>query len=221
VDAAPVAVVTKEDVREVRENEQFLFYRGVGEPKTPLVVSARAGGEFSLRNVGDAPIAAGLLIEVKAGRVRSRPLDPLPVGASVAMTLPGESTTAEPVRAALVTTLIRAGLFEKEARAMAKTWESTWFGDDGTRVLYVLPSVWTDRTLPLKVTPTPDAVVRVMVGRHDVLTPEREREIDVLVGQLAASAGPTKSAAEAALRKLGRFELPAREQADKRLARRR
>ena len=101
---------------------------------------------------------------------------------------------------------------------MVKTWESAWFGDDGTRVLYVLPNGWTDRTLPLNITPTPDTLVRVMVGRHDVLTPEREQEIDALVKK---SKGTDKKAAEDALAKLGRFAAPARDQAEKRLSQRR
>ena len=50
---------------------------------------------------------------------------------------------------------------------MVKTWESAWLGTDGTRVLYLLPLAWTDRTLPLKLTPAADVLVRVMVGRHD------------------------------------------------------
>jgi len=101
---------------------------------------------------------------------------------------------------------------------MVKTWESAWFGEDGTRVLYILPKDWTDRTLPLKVTPTPDTLVRVMVGRHDVLTPEREREIEELTRKID---GPDRQEAYAALAKLGRFAEPARAQAEKRLARRR
>jgi hypothetical protein len=218
VDAAPVMVVTKDANREVREHERFLFYRGTGNPKTPLSVAATGGGTFVLRKTGDEPIPAGLLVEVKSGRVRSRELDPLTSSAPLDVTLPAEWTGVEPARACLVAMLVRAGLFEKEARAMVKTWESTWFGDDGTRVLYLLPSGWTDRTLPLKVTPQPDAVMRVMVGRHDVLTPERETEIDALVQQSAGPDGPAKKAADAALAKLGRFQWPAQQQSQKRLA---
>jgi hypothetical protein len=221
VDAAPVTVVTKDEHREIHENERFLFYRGVGDPKTPLAVKALGSGTFSLRVTGDAPIAAALLMEVKAKQVRFRQIDALAAGPAVTATLPADWTAVEPVRATLVTTLVQAGLFEKEARAMVKTWESAWFGDDGTRVLYVLPKTWTDRTLPLKVTPTPDAVVRVMVGRHDVLTPEREREIDGLVPRIYGPEGQDRTAALAALNRLGRFSGPALDQADQRRAKRR
>jgi hypothetical protein len=215
VDATPITVVNQEEHHEIRETERFLFYRGVGDPRTPLAVLAHGGGSFSVRNCGATALNGALLMEIKAGQVRFRQLDSIPAGSAAVATLPAEWTTLEPVRATLVNTLIRAGLFEKEARAMVKTWESAWFGDDGTRVLYVLPSAWTDRTLPLKVTPPPDVLVRVMVGRNDVLTPEKEQEIDGLVNRLK---GPEKNSAETALHKLGRFEWPARQQAEQRLA---
>ena len=73
--------------------------------------------------------------------------------------------------------LVEAGLYEKEARAMVNTWQDQWFEDEGTRVLYLLPRAWTDRTLPLQVSPQPDAVVRVMVGRAELIIPSVEREL--------------------------------------------
>jgi hypothetical protein len=213
VDAAPVEVVKKNEHQDVHEHERFLFYRGAGDPKPPLSVVAVGGGSFALRDVGDGPIAAGMLLEVKDRQVRFKTLESVSARRAMTVELPPNWSDGEPARAALVTMLIRAGLFEKEARAMVKTWESTWFGDAGTRILYVLPNGWTDRTLPLRVTPAPDTLVRVMVGRHDVLTPEREREIDGLVQQLN---GPDRKTAEAALLTLGRFEGPARAQAEHR-----
>jgi hypothetical protein len=51
------------------------------------------------------------------------------------------------------------------------------------------------------------------VGRHDVLTPEREKELDRLIGR--AKVQPV--AVDTALAKLGRFAVPAREQAERRL----
>ena len=51
--------------------------------------------------------------------------------------------------------------------------------------------------LPLTVSPKPDAMVRVMIGRHDLLTPERERELDGLIKQMPAN--PTASTRWAAV----------------------
>ena len=64
---------------------------------------------------------------------------------------------------------------------MVKTWESSWFGEKGLRVLYTLPREWTDRTLPLTITPAPHAVQRVMVARAEVITPEVERKLTDLI----------------------------------------
>ena len=57
---------------------------------------------------------------------------------------------------------------------MVKTWRTDWFGEDGTRVLYLVAEPLTAEFLPLRIDPKPDQLVRVLVGRHDVLTPERE-----------------------------------------------
>ena len=73
--------------------------------------------------------------------------------------------------------LVEQGLYEKEARAMVNTWQDQWFAEEGTRVLYLLPRAWTDRTLQLQVSPQPDSVVRVMVGRAELITPSAEREL--------------------------------------------
>ena len=69
----------------------------------------------------------------------------------------------------VVAALVTAGLYPKEATAMVDTWKDQWFAEQGTRVLYILPRAWTDRTLPLDVSPRPDRVVRVM----ELLTPSR------------------------------------------------
>src|SRR5262249_54884397 len=153
------------------------------------------------------PITAGVLLEVRAGAVRFRVIEPLPAGTSASVEIPREASSVESLRDTLVGLLTREGLYRKEARAMVKTWGSAWFHDEGTRVLYALPGGWTARALPLKVTPKPDSLVRVMVGRHDVLTPEREHEIDGLVRQLHGSPAE-KAAASQALAKLGRFAPP-------------
>jgi hypothetical protein len=65
-------------------------------------------------------------------------------------------------------------LYAPEAEEMVKTWQDSWFGEEGVRVLYVLGRQWTDRTLPLTIEPAPDEVARVMVGRAEVIFPSQE-----------------------------------------------
>ena len=112
--------------------------------------------------------------------------------------------------------LTAAGLYEREARAMVKTWESAWFKEEGTRLLYLVPRAKTDELLPLKVDPKPADVVRVLVGRHDFLTPEQESQAERAVRR-ARAAQAELDAAERELRDLGRFSPEARQQADKRI----
>jgi len=220
-DAAPLDVPVSIHGTQL-ERERFLFYRGVGTTlKTPLTVTAVGDRQVSVRASDREPISSLVLIESKAGQLRFRQLDPLAAGESKSSTLPTEAASADSVRAALVTMLTKSGLFEKEARAMVKTWDSAWLGTDGIRVLYVLPTGWTERTIPLSVSPRPDTLTRVMVGRHEFLTPEREREIDSIVRQTKTGSAAERSAASAALAKLGRFAAPARDRAEERMAGRR
>src|SRR6185369_8675445 len=66
--------------------------------------------------------------------------------------------------------LTAAGLYEKEAEAMVKTWDDSWLGEPGLRVLYVLPQKWADGVLPVKITPAPAEMKRVFVGRAEIIT---------------------------------------------------
>src|SRR5436305_2198110 len=103
------------------------------------------------------------------------------------MKLPRESSTIDALCDSVVQALVSDGLFDKEARAMVKTWKSSWFGEQGTRIFYCLPQADTDRLLPLQLSPAPKEMVRVMIGRLETLTPEQERRIETLVAQLGAA----------------------------------
>ncbi len=61
--------------------------------------------------------------------------------------------SVESVKQDLETLLARHGLYPKEAEAMVKTWEDSWF-EEGFRVFYVLPRQQTDAILPLEITPS-------------------------------------------------------------------
>jgi hypothetical protein len=214
-DAAPLRVAA--------EGEKFLFYRGVGSFAMPLSARALGGDRFSVRWRGEPPAGDLLLVQVRGGKVRFRPfrLDGRPDGtASGDVQLPAADAPPADLGAALVRLLTAQGLFEKEARAMVKTWSSAWFGEEGTRVLYLLPRAFTDKLLPLKVEPKPAALVRVLVGRHDVLTPERERQIDSWVAELSRAGDdekPPRKTAVNEMRKLGRYHGAAWHAAEARL----
>ena len=92
---------------------------------------------------------------------------------------------------------------------MVETWRASWFGEEGTRLLYLLPQSLTDKVLPLKIAPKPQETVRVMVGRLEALTPESEAQLGKLILQLGADDFATRDAATKQIRKMGRFAEPA------------
>ena len=79
-----------------------------------------------------------------------------------------------PVYQSLKNGLAACGLLESEANAMVQTWWTSYFESEGLRVFWVLPTPVTDRILPLTITPPPDRIVRVLVGRSEVLRPRQE-----------------------------------------------
>jgi len=198
------------------QQEKFLFYRGVGNFPLPVTVQALGKGKVRFKNGGTARAAGLLLLNVHNGKVGARSLDPLDAGAEATATLPQADSKLADVEEIMVKELTAAGLFEKEARAMVKTWDSAWFADEGTRLLYRVPRSRTDELLRLTVEPRPTEVQRVLVGRHDFLTPEVEGSVDSLVKKMGTSE-LDKQDAEQQLAKFGRFANQARAMAENRL----
>ena len=176
-DAALLRVV---DGAKKPEVEKFLFYRGVGSFTAPLTVKQDSADaqRVSLTNEGQEELRALFLCEVHADGARWLAVDKLQPGETRVVSLaaaPGADTAT--LAAALRTALIGDGLYEKEAAAMVKTWETSWLGERGLRVLYTLPRAWTERTLPLAITPAPKTTERVMVGRAEIITPVMEQAL--------------------------------------------
>ena len=187
--------------------ENFLFYRGLGDFRLPVVMTASGENTFTLHNRSNAALGAAFLIRITDGHLRFAVYRN--VGASQRMTLPSAPSSAT-LADELVKALVDEGLYEKEARAMVRTWESSWFGKEGTgtRVLYTLPRRVTDELLPLRITPTPDETVRVLVGRIDILTPRQEAALASMFPRVGAQGALTPTEAREA-KALGRFLVPA------------
>jgi hypothetical protein len=113
----------------------------------------------------------------------------------------------------MVKALVSEGLYEKEARAMVDTWKHQWFTEEGSRVFYLLPRAWADRVLPLEVSPKPDRVVRVMVGRAELILPSVERGLkeQIMAFQSGDAAGQERAVATVRDMNLGRFLGPAQQ----------
>jgi hypothetical protein len=93
--------------------------------------------------------------------------------------------------------LVDKGLYREEAHAMVETWKDSWF-EEGSRLIYIVPSAFIDKVLPLTIDPAPGQIVRVFAGRLEIMTP--------------ATATAVKTALahndEATLDKYGRFLEP-------------
>ena len=203
-DAAPLLV--KNGGKD--ETEKFLFYRGVGNFLLPLSIKL-TGDKVVVGNRGQE-IAQVILFENRGGRA----------GWSIHSKLRGEVTIARPKPDRAIDSLLceiesalRAeGLYPKEAAAMVKTWHDSWF-EEGLRVFYLLPRAETDKILPITISPAPTEMVRVMVGRVEIITPEMEKAILAAVEQFSDGNSGSRAAAVNTLRRYGRFADPVLRQA--------
>jgi hypothetical protein len=211
VDAAYVSAVDHTRPGLPREWERFIFYRGLGEAPLPIDVSGRDGrisahGSVELRHL--------FILRVEGGRGAYSYVPALEGGASIANVVPQMDGAvpldrfAEQVANDLAGRLVESGLYEKEARAMVNTWRSSYFATDGVRVLFVLPQSWTDRYIPLRITPQPAETVRVMVGRVEMLTPEREQKAERAIRDLASPDQARREQAFTILTNEGRYVEP-------------
>ena len=193
------------------EQEKFLFYRGIGNFAAPLQVSLAGGNEeqLFLFNHGKEDLAHLFVLQVRHGEGRFVYVPRLPgemnsdVKLDPALKPRPLPELVKEIRARLRDSLVSEGLYEREATAMVNTWRDSWFEEPGLRVLYVLPRAWTDRVLPLTLEPKPRRIVRVMVGRAEVITPSMEWELLKQVVRYSDTQAAGRPQVVAATRELG------------------
>ena len=168
--------------------EKFLFYRGSEPSPPPVTVKALGGDKVRVTNTAGGTVGGLALVTVRNGKVGFRPLDELASGAEMDSIIPAADGQRAELAAYLVKALTAAGLYEKEAQAMVKTWDAAWLGEEGTRLLYLVPRAKTDELLSITIEPKPAELVRVLVGRHDFLTPEQEATADKQLQRFNAAA---------------------------------
>ena len=201
-DAAPVQVCGTSG--KPVEQEKFLFYRGVGSFDLPLSVKL-ANDRLDLVNRSKEEISHLIIFKNRNGKIGYRVID----------NFSGETTiersqldkNLEALIRDLRQALVSSGLYAKEADAMIKTWRDSWF-EQGMRVLYILPRGTTDTTLPLQIDPQPAELVRVLVGRTEVITPEMENAVKEQVSMLNNASPKVREHARLAIQRLGRFYEP-------------
>jgi hypothetical protein len=160
-DSAPVAAGN--------QHEKFLFYRGVGRYPVPLAASIAADGSIVVENRGAEPVPTLILFQNRGGQLGYRNAGTLKN--AVTMDPPALDSSLPVLRTELEEALTGQGLFPKEAQAMVETWHDSWF-EEGTRLIYIMPSRAVDAFLPLHITPAPSQIARVFVGRVELITPD-------------------------------------------------
>jgi len=210
--------VQTDPVDGTNETEKFLFYRGAGSFATPFQVAV-AGNRFALSNSGTEPLEHLLLVRVKDGYGEFAPLGSLAPGqtnwqagwdgtAKDGWQRFPLATFQDAIGAHMAAALVSEGLYQQEAKAMVNTWRDSWFTEEGTRVLYILPRAWTDGILPMTLTPEPAKLVRVMVGRAEIITPEVQNQLLAVLTRATSGDPAARQQAGLAIQKLGRFATP-------------
>lgn len=188
--------------------EKFLFYRGVGNFRLPVRLRALNDHSIEITSNATEPIAAAFVMRAGAARGDFRFAEYSSLSGRRELRIPDRKSKPSELADAMVKALVRAGLFEREATAMVKTWKDDWFGEPGTRVLFIVPRYVTDALLPLQIEPKPDELIRVLVGRMDILMPEDERRIERTIRGMSLVT-PRNGEASRTLSGLGRFVDPA------------
>jgi hypothetical protein len=200
--------------------EKFLFYRGLGALDLPLMVrsneSIRCGTlSLSLFNRGRETLPGAFVISVDKQNIR---FSTVPALAPTCLRSGGvQASFGAPLKLAqgvpeakrqVADALVKGGLYRKEAEAMVNNWEKSYFRTEGTRVLYLIPRPVVDQAIPLRITPAPSELVRVMVGRVEVLTARTQRNVEAALVNLGSTDPRVCSAALAEIARLGRLKEP-------------
>lgn len=156
-DAAPVRVG--------RQDEKFLFYRGLANFRVPVKARILDARSVAVEYRGDPEVNTFVLFERDADRAGYRIVRD--AAAQVTIERPALTSSIDAVRRDLRALLVERGLFQAEANAMVETWRDTWF-EQGVRVFYLLPPPLVDTLLPLTIEPAPLDVTRVFVGRVEL-----------------------------------------------------
>jgi len=214
-DSAYVRLCPTGDEYEKTEYEKFLFYRGVGNFELPLQVTASGKGSFKLHNLSRSDIGHVFVLSVKkGGKGKYTFFEKVEAGTSREATLDlrenwlSKEQLVRRIGEELEECLVMEGLFRKEAKAMIQTWTDSYFEQEGTRILYILPEGMTNELLPLSISPKPVELKRVMVARVEVISPEQTHVIHELIEKLGSDNLDQRVIAERQIAGYGRFAEP-------------
>jgi hypothetical protein len=176
--------------------ERFLFYRGVSDIPLPIsAILTPDGKKLLVKNLGLEEIPNVVWFE-RRGKIISYSIGRKVRGETIldASKLTG---TLDSLEKGLQEMLVAQGLYADEAQAMIRTWSDSWF-EEGSRLIYFVPSQFVNTILPLSIHPAPTQIVRVFVGRFELITPATEKVVQTAF----------ELRDDVTLRKYGRFLEP-------------
>jgi hypothetical protein len=197
----------------VSEWERFIFYRGLGQAPLPIDVRSEAGRITATTSEPDG-LRHLFVVRIENGRGVYSYTPALTTRDGLNQAIPTMESAlpldqfVERVSNDVATRLTESGLYAKEARAMVNTWKSSYFKTDGVRLLFVLPQSWTDRFIPMRIKPAPAQLVRVMVGRVELLDDAREHRDESAISDLGSPDPTVRERAFSTLRAEGRYVEP-------------
>lgn len=177
------------------QREKFLFYRGVSDSQLPISAKLTSAGKLLLKRLSGDQIPNAILFERRGERVGYRATGPIMDATTVDP--PVLNGTVDSLSDDLEDILVGEGLYQDEAHAMVETWKDSWF-EEGSRVIYIVPRSFLDNVLPLTIDPSPGQMVRVFVGRLEIVTPATAIAVKAALAQKD----------KATLDKYGRFLEP-------------
>jgi hypothetical protein len=156
------------------QQEKFLFYRGVSTFSVPISAKLTTAGKLLVENHNKEEIPNTILFERRGEKAGYRINGA--VQKDVTLDPPELTGTIDDLGRDLEGILVAQGLYQDEAHAMVETWRDSWF-EEGSRLLYIVPTALVDGVLPLSINPAPAQTVRVFVGRLEIVTPATEKAV--------------------------------------------
>ena len=161
------------------EIEKYLFYRGIGNFSLPVDVKFDQRGSLSVTNTSGYDIPFIYIYD-------HQNTDSATVWGSGALSAGRSTTYTKPVKyysddtsipqyTDFVGALFSSGLTREEALALLHTWDAGYFQTTGFKIFWIVPRELTDRILPIQISPKPDSLARVLVGKTEILTPDFEQ----------------------------------------------
>lgn len=142
---------------QVGEAERFLFYELPPIPPYDAPAFRRTGGQIQV-TAGGAPVRDALALRRVAGRLQVAAIDRVAAGETA--TAAFAPMDPEAFLGDLLGRLVRAGLYEAEARAFIAVWRDSLDGDPAIALYRPAPES-IEAMVSLEISPEPDELVRV------------------------------------------------------------